>query len=64
MELPSRSAGVALWYANQRKRDCPLVHSTFSYGGQGKSWKSGDAVAAWATEQRDHDYDDIKRYIS
>ncbi|CAL9768391.1 unnamed protein product, partial [Musa acuminata subsp. burmannicoides] len=46
-ELPSQSADVALWYANQRKRDCALVHSTLSYGenilwgGRGRAGRPG-----------------------
>ncbi|KAJ8494044.1 hypothetical protein OPV22_015765 [Ensete ventricosum] len=61
LQWSTQLADVALQYANQRKRDCALVHSTLTYGenifwGQGKSWTIGAVVAAWAAEQRSYDY--------
>ncbi|MQL92148.1 hypothetical protein Taro_024765 [Colocasia esculenta] len=52
---------VARGYANQRRGDCALVHSTNDYGenlfwGEGRLWKPADAVAAWAAEEASYNY--------
>ncbi|RWV93821.1 hypothetical protein BHE74_00016028 [Ensete ventricosum] len=63
LQWSTQLADVALQYANQRKRDCALVHSTLTYGenifwGQGKSWTIGNADCShytqmvWKTTQR------------
>lgn len=55
-------AKYAKWYANQRRKDCAMVHSALNYGenlfwGQGRRWKIADAVAAWAAEKPYYDYE-------
>lgn len=52
-----------IWYryANQRRGDCALIHSTADFGenlfwGGGKRWKPANAVAAWAAEGAHYDY--------
>ncbi|XP_030441730.1 pathogenesis-related protein PRB1-3-like [Syzygium oleosum] len=54
-------ANFAKWYANQRRGDCALIHSTSDYGenifwGQGKRWTPKDAVAAWAAVEAYFNY--------
>ncbi|CAA7402387.1 unnamed protein product [Spirodela intermedia] len=54
-------AMVAGAYAEQRRADCALVHSTNDYGenlfwGQGRLWTPSDAVAAWTAEEASYDY--------
>ncbi|GLT29033.1 hypothetical protein SLA2020_048470 [Shorea laevis] len=55
----------ARWWAGQRKADCKLQHSfpenDFKLGenifwGSGSDWKPGDAVSAWADEEKYYDY--------
>lgn len=48
-------------YANQRRGDCALIHSTSNYGenlfwGKGNQWTISDAIAAWAAEQAYYTY--------
>ncbi|CAL1353328.1 unnamed protein product [Linum trigynum] len=57
----TKLANYAKWYANQRRKDCRLVHSTGDYGenifwGQGKRWKGTDAVKDWAAQEVYYDY--------
>ncbi|GAB4853595.1 Cuticle-degrading protease [Ancistrocladus abbreviatus] len=54
-------AGYAQSYANQRRYDCALVHSSGPYGenifwGSGSSWTPQQAVAAWVDEAQYYDY--------
>ncbi|XP_021903209.1 pathogenesis-related protein PRB1-2 [Carica papaya] len=56
LKWSKKLAKFASWWANQRRRDCQLIHSNSDYGenlfwGSGKDWKPGDAVAAWAAEK-------------
>ncbi|GLT29037.1 hypothetical protein SLA2020_048520 [Shorea laevis] len=55
----------ARWWAGQRKADCKPQHSfpedDFKLGeniywGSGSDWKPGDAVSAWADEEKYYDY--------
>ncbi|OVA16316.1 Allergen V5/Tpx-1-related [Macleaya cordata] len=53
----TRLANYAQWYANQRRGDCALIHSTGPYGenifwGSGWGWKPAQAVQAWVAERR------------
>lgn len=48
-------------YANRRRGDCALVHSSGVFGenlfwGSGGRWKPANAVAAWAAEEANYDY--------
>ncbi|CAH2051572.1 unnamed protein product [Thlaspi arvense] len=54
-------AAYARDYANQRKGDCALQHSSGPYG-ENIAWSSGnmsgvEAVNMWVNEQADYDYD-------
>lgn len=56
LKWSKKLANFASWWANQRRRDCDLVHSNSNYGenlfwGSGRYWTSADAVAAWAAEK-------------
>ncbi|KAG6478846.1 hypothetical protein ZIOFF_062291 [Zingiber officinale] len=56
-----RVARYAQDYANQRARDCQLVHSGGPYGenifwGSGRDYTAADAVRAWVAERRYYDY--------
>ncbi|XP_031101000.1 pathogenesis-related protein PR-1-like [Ipomoea triloba] len=55
----------ATWWASQRKADCRPMHSfpegDFKLGeniywGSGSTWTPGDAVKAWADEEKYYDY--------
>ncbi|XP_074567775.1 pathogenesis-related protein 1-like [Curcuma longa] len=57
----SRVAAYAQNYANQRARDCQLVHSGGPYGenifwGSGRDFTAADAVGAWVAERQYYDY--------
>ncbi|XP_078429922.1 pathogenesis-related protein PR-1 type-like [Wolffia australiana] len=48
-------------YANQRRVDCRLIHSTSNYGenlfwGSGKEWTAREAVQSWVNERKDYNY--------
>ncbi|XP_039131364.1 pathogenesis-related protein 1-like [Dioscorea cayenensis subsp. rotundata] len=54
-------AAYAEDYANQRAKDCELIHSNGSYGenlfwGSGTNHSEEDAVNAWVSEKQDYDY--------
>ncbi|KAK4802568.1 hypothetical protein SAY86_000771 [Trapa natans] len=54
-------ANYAKWYANRRRGDCALIHSSGAFGenlfwGGGRAWKPADAVADWAAEEASYDY--------
>ncbi|CAA7393766.1 unnamed protein product [Spirodela intermedia] len=54
-------AAYAQNYANQRKGDCNLVHSSGPYGenlfwGSGKEWTAREAVQSWVNEKQDYNY--------
>ncbi|ERN09638.1 hypothetical protein AMTRI_Chr08g202500 [Amborella trichopoda] len=54
-------AAFAQNYANQRARDCNLIHSGGPYGenlfgGSGADFSAADAVNAWVNEKADYDY--------
>uniref|UniRef100_A0A1J3E4A1 Pathogenesis-related protein 1 n=1 Tax=Noccaea caerulescens TaxID=107243 RepID=A0A1J3E4A1_NOCCA len=56
-----RVAAYARDYANKRKADCALQHSSGPYG-ENIAWSSGrmsgvEAVNMWVKEQDDYDYD-------
>ncbi|XP_074567676.1 pathogenesis-related protein 1-like [Curcuma longa] len=57
----STVAAYAQNYANQRARDCQLVHSGGPYGenifwGSGRDFTAADAVGAWVAERQYYDY--------
>ncbi|KAJ0986366.1 hypothetical protein J5N97_004722 [Dioscorea zingiberensis] len=61
LQWSNKLVTFAKWYANQRRGDCALIHSTSDYGenlfwGQGNRWKISDAIAAWAAEQTYYNY--------
>ncbi|KAL5989797.1 hypothetical protein ACLOJK_010691 [Asimina triloba] len=54
-------ANYAASYANQRRSDCALIHSTGDLGenifwGKGKQWTAADSVNAWAAEKPFYSY--------
>ncbi|CAM0943586.1 unnamed protein product [Alopecurus aequalis] len=57
-----RVASYARWYAESRRGDCALVHSSGPYGenlfwGSGTGgWSPAQAVGAWVAEQPRYDY--------
>uniref|UniRef100_A0A0E0NLW2 SCP domain-containing protein n=1 Tax=Oryza rufipogon TaxID=4529 RepID=A0A0E0NLW2_ORYRU len=56
-----RVAGYARWYAESRRGDCALVHSSGPYGenlfwGSGTGWSPAQAVGAWLAEQPRYNY--------
>ncbi|XP_010536929.1 PREDICTED: pathogenesis-related protein PR-1 [Tarenaya hassleriana] len=56
-----RLAGYATWWANQRRYDCSLTHSTGPYGenlfwGSGSDWTPGQAVRTWTVEGQFYRY--------
>lgn len=56
-----RVASYARWYAQSRRGDCALVHSSGPYGenlfwGSGTGWAPAQAVAAWVSERPRYDY--------
>ncbi|KAL5782896.1 hypothetical protein ACOSP7_007925 [Xanthoceras sorbifolium] len=61
LKWSKKLARFASWWANQRRGDCALVHSSSDYGenlfwGSGRDWKPSDAVEAWAEERSYYDY--------
>ncbi|XP_006845589.2 pathogenesis-related protein PR-1 [Amborella trichopoda] len=61
LQWDSKLANVAKWWANQRRGDCALIHSTNNYGenifwGAGKNWQPADAVTAWFAERAYYNY--------
>ncbi|KAG0535195.1 hypothetical protein BDA96_04G345400 [Sorghum bicolor] len=56
-----RVASYARWYAQSRRGDCALVHSSGPYGenlfwGSGTGWAPSQAVGAWLSERPRYDY--------
>ncbi|CAL4885681.1 unnamed protein product [Urochloa decumbens] len=56
-----RVASYARWYAQSRRGDCALVHSSGPYGenlfwGSGTGWAPAQAVGAWLSERPRYDY--------
>ncbi|XP_062220937.1 pathogenesis-related protein PR-1-like [Phragmites australis] len=56
-----RVAAYAQWYAESRRGDCALVHSSGPYGenlfwGSGTGWAPAQAVGAWLSERPRYDY--------
>lgn len=56
-----RVASYARWYAQSRRGDCALVHSSGPYGenlfwGSGTGWSPAQAVGAWLSERPRYDY--------
>ncbi|KAG8059193.1 hypothetical protein GUJ93_ZPchr0002g25202 [Zizania palustris] len=56
-----RVAGYARRYAESRRGDCALVHSSGPYGenlfwGSGTGWSPAQAVGAWLAEQPQYNY--------
>lgn len=54
-------ASYATWWANQRRYDCSLTHSTGPYGenlfwGSGSDWTPTFAVQSWVVEGRSYNY--------
>lgn len=54
-------AAYAQSYANQRRADCRLVHSSGPYGenifwGSGKEWSGIEAVNSWVSEKQWYNY--------
>ncbi|XP_010688504.2 pathogenesis-related protein PR-1 [Beta vulgaris subsp. vulgaris] len=57
----SRLAAFAQWWANQRRYDCALKHSSGPYGenifwGSGSSWSPAFAVQSWVVEGKYYNY--------
>ncbi|XP_010539449.1 PREDICTED: pathogenesis-related protein PR-1-like [Tarenaya hassleriana] len=55
--------GYATWWANQRRYDCALTHSTGPYGenlfwGSGSDWTPAQAVQTWTVEGKFYNYYD------
>ncbi|XP_010525741.1 PREDICTED: pathogenesis-related protein PR-1 [Tarenaya hassleriana] len=53
----------AMWWANQRRKDCALIHSNGPYGenlfwGSGKNWSPVQAANGWLSEARNYNYND------
>ncbi|KAF8689847.1 hypothetical protein HU200_041478 [Digitaria exilis] len=56
-----RVASYARWYAQSRRGDCALVHSSGPYGenlfwGSGTGWAPSQAVGAWLSERPRYNY--------
>ncbi|KAL6911605.1 hypothetical protein ACP4OV_000410 [Aristida adscensionis] len=56
-----RVAAYARWYAQSRRGDCALVHSSGPYGenlfwGSGTGWSPAQAVGAWLAERPRYNY--------
>lgn len=56
-----RVASYARWYAQSRRGDCALVHSSGPYGenlfwGSGTGWAPAQAVRAWLSERPRYNY--------
>ncbi|TVU28883.1 hypothetical protein EJB05_20419, partial [Eragrostis curvula] len=56
-----RVASYARWYAQSRRGDCALVHSSGPYGenlfwGSGTGWAPAQAVGAWLSERPRYNY--------
>ncbi|CAF2137313.1 unnamed protein product [Brassica rapa] len=54
-------ASYATWWANQRRYDCSMTHSTGPYGenlfwGSGSSWAPGFVVHSWVVEGSSYNY--------
>eukprot|EP01018_Ginkgo_biloba_P026628 Gb_41624 [translate_table: standard] len=54
--------GYAIWWADQRKGDCQLIHSDGPFGenifyGSGHDWTPSDAVNAWIEEKQYYNYE-------
>ncbi|PIA28601.1 hypothetical protein AQUCO_06800039v1 [Aquilegia coerulea] len=61
LQWSEKLASFANSWANQRKKDCALIHSNTDYGenifwGSGKDWTPSNAVAAWAAEKKYYNY--------
>ncbi|KAM0939251.1 putative CAP domain-containing protein [Dioscorea sansibarensis] len=61
LQWSSSLANYASWWANQRIRDCAMIHSDSNHGenifwGEGQGWRPEDAVTAWASEKRYYNY--------
>lgn len=57
----TKLARYAQWYANQRRFDCALKHSSGPYGenifwGSGHDWTPAQAVTAWVSERQWYNY--------
>ncbi|KAL1202897.1 Pathogenesis-related protein PR-1 [Cardamine amara subsp. amara] len=57
----SKIASYATWWANQRRYDCSLTHSTGPYGenlfwGSGSDWTSTFAVESWTEEAKSYNH--------
>ncbi|KAF3533671.1 hypothetical protein DY000_02038351 [Brassica cretica] len=56
-----RIASYATWWANQRRYDCSLTHSTGPYGenlfwGSGSDWTPTFAVESWTVEAKSYNH--------
>ncbi|CAH2077944.1 unnamed protein product [Thlaspi arvense] len=54
-------ASYAIWWANQRRYDCSLTHSTGPYGenlfwGSGSDWTPTFAVESWTVEAKSYNH--------
>ncbi|KAH7860164.1 hypothetical protein Vadar_010093 [Vaccinium darrowii] len=61
LQWSQQLASYARWWANQRKGDCAMIHSTSNYGenifwGQGGDWTATEAVEAWEAEDAYYNY--------
>ncbi|EPS64834.1 hypothetical protein M569_09947, partial [Genlisea aurea] len=65
LEWDPQLRNYAVWWAQQRRRDCELLHSfkdgEFTLGenifwGGGGDWTAEDAVSSWAEEERYYRY--------
>ncbi|KAK9688748.1 hypothetical protein RND81_09G008200 [Saponaria officinalis] len=57
----TKLTNYAKWYANQRRGDCALIHSTGPYGenifwGSGNNWTPNQAVNAWSSQEAYYNY--------
>ncbi|KAJ4792696.1 hypothetical protein LUZ62_043942 [Rhynchospora pubera] len=61
LKWDAKVASYAQWYANQRRGDCQLRHSSGPYGenlfwGSGVGWTPQQAVDAWVAEKPQYNY--------
>lgn len=57
----NKLARYAQWYANKRRGDCALRHSSGPYGenifwGSGNTWNPAQAVSDWVSERKWYSY--------
>ncbi|KAK9688751.1 hypothetical protein RND81_09G008500 [Saponaria officinalis] len=59
--MNTKLTNYAKWYANQRRGDCALIHSTGPYGenifwGSENNWTPNQAVNVWSSQEAYYNY--------